>query len=99
MTLRGIRRFTLVAAPLAVAAAMLVGPMAGTANALPKQQRCDALWEEIDDDFDTALMYTWDARDANNRGDWLAWGYYNALAGDYNQDGDDLLNIAIGWGC
>ena len=47
----------------------------------------------------TALMYTWDARDANNRGDWLAWGYYNALAGDYNQDGEDLLNIAIGQGC
>jgi hypothetical protein len=99
MKLCGIRGLILTAVPLALAAAMLSGPMAGAANALPRGPDCLALWMQVDDAYDQADMYARDALAADNRGDWLAWGYYSALAADWNLTGDDLMNNALAVGC
>ena len=99
MKLRGRRGLILAAVPLAVAAALLSGPMAGAAGALPRGPDCLALWMLVDDAYDQADMYARDALAADSRGDWLAWGYYSARAADWNLTGDDLMTNALAVGC
>jgi hypothetical protein len=93
-----IRKLAFAAVPVALAAAML-GPMAGTANALPRQSRCADMLTEVYEDWAEADYYLDDAAAANARGDWLAWGYYSYMAAETQQDADGLYQNYLALGC
>ena len=101
MRLYGIRKLAFAAVPVALAAAML-GPMASPASAapaLPRQSLCSDMLTEVYEDWAEADYYLDDAAAANNRGDWLAWGYYSAMAAEYQNDADDIYNRYLALGC
>jgi hypothetical protein len=98
MKLRGVRAVILTVVPLAVAAATLIGPMAVAANALPVSS-CDLLWAVVYEDWNQAQIAEFEAETANDRGDWLAWAYYNSLAAHYASAGDVLAEHAVAVGC
>jgi hypothetical protein len=77
----------------------MVGPMAGRASALPRQDICSDMLTEVYGDWGSAEFYEADAAAANARGDWLAWGYYSELAAEDNEDGDDLYQRYLALGC
>ncbi len=85
--------------PVALAAAML-GPMAGPASAaasLPRQSLGSDMLTEVYEDWAEADYYLDDALAANNRGDWLAWGYYSEMAAEYQEDADDIYSQYHAW--
>jgi hypothetical protein len=96
MKLHGIRGLALAAVPVVLTAALL-GSTASTASARPRQ--CGAILNEVYTDWGLADIYADEAVAANEHGDWLAWGYYNALAGQYNTKGDELYDAALELGC
>ena len=96
MKLPRIRMIALAAVPVGLAAAML-GPMAGAANAMPRQ--CERVLDEVYTDWGLADIYEAEGREANAAGDWLAAGYYYGLAGQYNTAGDRLYDSFTAMGC
>lgn len=93
------KKFALVVGPLVAAAAMLGVPMAGSAHALEKLPNCGMLQAQVQDYYNEAALDFYDANQANDRGDWLAWGYYSALEAQNDQAGDALSRYASSRGC
>jgi hypothetical protein len=93
------RKFALVAGPLVAAAAMLGVPLAGSAQALSRLPNCGVLSAQVSEYYNEAHLDFYDATQANDRGDWLAWGYYSALETQNTQAGDALASYAAIKGC
>jgi hypothetical protein len=80
---------SLVTAPILAAAAMLGVPLAGSAHALERIPNCGVLRAQ---DMD---YYT----EASDRGDWLAWAYYNGLRFKMSKPATPCPNYAASKGC
>jgi hypothetical protein len=93
------KKFGLVVGPLVAAAAMLGGPMAGSAHALERPPNCGLLQAQVQDHYNEAALDFYDANQADDRGDWLAWAYYSALENQNDQAGDALSQYAASKGC
>lgn len=84
------RTFAIAVIPLGLAAA-LFGPMAGAAQALPKNN-CATVQEQVYNDWAEADFAESNAEAAAQRLDEASWAYYSSLAQSYNNEGDSLYN-------
>jgi hypothetical protein len=96
MKFPGLRRLGIAAIPVALAASML-GLTTGRANALPKS--CDAILDELYNDWAWADFYAQDALDANARGDWIGAAVYTDWSNRYESAGNVLYNVSNSMGC
>ncbi len=91
MKLQGLRRLSIAAIPVALAASML-GLATVPASALPRT--CDLVLDEVYSDWAWADFYAEDALQANARGDWIGAAVYNDWSNRYDNAGNTLYNAA-----
>ena len=96
MKFRGLRRLGIAAIPVALAASML-GLTTGSANALPRT--CDAILDEVYNDWAWADFYATDAEQANAQGDWTGAAVYTDWSNRYEYAGNALYNVFTSMTC
>ena len=84
------------AIPVALAASML-GLTTGSAKALPRQ--CNAILDEVYNDWAWADFYTIDAQQAQASGDWIGAAVYTDWSNRYEYAGNALYGVASSMGC
>ena len=92
-------KFTLVAAPLLVAGAMLAVPLAGSAHALERQNTCSALLAEAAAYYEESALNFYDENQALEAGDWADYVYYSYLEAKNDDMGDYVTGLANNRGC
>jgi hypothetical protein len=76
----------------------MLGLTTGQAHALPRQ--CDAILDEIYDDWAWADFYAADAAAANAQGDWIGAAIYMTWSNKAESEGNTLYNnVAAPMGC
>jgi hypothetical protein len=93
------QKFTLIAAPLLVAAAMLGVPLAGSAHALERLPNCAALTQVASAYYAESALNFYDENQALEAGDWTDYVYYSYLEALNDQKGDDATAYANSRGC
>jgi hypothetical protein len=87
----GLRRLSIAAIPVALAASML-GLTTVPASALPRT--CDLVLDEVYSDWAWADFYAEDAMQASAQGDWIGAAIYNDWSSRYDNAGWTLYNAA-----
>jgi hypothetical protein len=93
------QKFTLIAAPLLAAAAMLGVPLAGSAHALERIPNCGALRQVASNYYAQGSLDFYDANQALEAGAWIDYLYYSYLEAQADQNGDDASAYANSRGC
>ena len=96
MKFQGLRRLSIAAIPVALAASML-GLTTGPASALPRT--CDSILDEVYSDWAWADFYAEDAAQAQAGGDWIGAAVYTDWSNRYDNAGNTLYNVANSMNC
>jgi hypothetical protein len=93
------RKFTLIAAPLLVAGAMIGVPLAGSAHALQRQTTCQMLIQQAADYSEQSLLDFYDEQQALEAGDLAEYIYYSIQEAKDDDMYDYLISQANNRGC